>query len=66
MVPWDRVRPWLPLPYADRDNFYSVLPKLKLLVEAANMGTRQGVQTLVANGMSCERANDTKCGRMID
>ena len=35
----------------DRDNFYSILSKLKRLVESADTGTREGVQTLVASGM---------------
>lgn len=41
----------LSLNVPDRDDFYSILNKLKRLAESADTSTRQGVQTLVSNGM---------------
>jgi len=41
----------LALEVPDRDNFYSILNKLKRLAQSADTSTREGVQTLVSNGM---------------
>jgi hypothetical protein len=42
----------LALSVPDRDDFYSILNKLKRLAESSDNSTRSGVQTLVSNGMS--------------
>jgi hypothetical protein len=41
----------LALSVPDRDDFYSILNKLKRLAESSDTSTRSGVQTLVSNGM---------------
>lgn len=57
----------LSLTVPDRDDFYSILNKLKRLSESADTSTRQGVQTLVSSGtwlmlfcdVTCTYWNDT-------
>lgn len=41
----------LSLSVPDRDDFYSILNKLKRLADCSDTSTRSGVQTLVSNGM---------------